>query len=44
MYHYKIKHLDQFRGVELIRSSVEKKHDLVEQTQFIFEENFTKVI
>ena len=42
MYHYKIKHIDQFRGVELIRSSVEIKHDLVDQTQFIFKENFTK--
>jgi len=42
MYQSKIKYLEQFRGVELIRSSVEKKYNLVEQTQFIFKENFTK--
>ena len=42
MYQSKIKYLNQFSGVKLIRSSVEKKYDLVEQTQFIFKENFTK--
>ncbi len=42
MYQSKIKYLNQFSGVELIRSSVEKKYDLVEQTQFIFKENFGK--
>lgn len=42
MYQSKIKYLNQFSGVDLIRSSVEKKYDLVEQTQFIFKENFAK--
>ena len=42
MYQSKIKYIEKFRGVELIRSSIEKKYDLVEQTQFIFKENFTK--
>lgn len=42
MYESKIKYLNYFSGVKLIRSSVEKKYDLVEQTQFIFKENFTK--
>ena len=42
MYESKIKYLNQFSGVKLVRSSVEKKYDLVEQTQFIFKENFTK--
>ena len=42
MYQSKIKYIEKFRGIELIRSSVEKKYNLVEQTQFIFKENFTK--
>ena len=42
MYQSKIKYIEKFRGVELIRSSVEKKYNLVEQTQFIFKENFIK--
>ena len=42
MYESKIKYLNHFSGVKLICSSVEKKYDLVEQTQFIFKENFTK--
>ena len=42
MYQSKIKYIEQFRGIELIRSSVEKKYNLVEQTQFIFKENLTK--
>ena len=42
MYQSKIKYLNQFSGVKLIRSSVEKKYDLVDHTQFIFKENFAK--
>ena len=38
----KIKHIDQFEGVDLIRSSIEKKYNLVDQTQSIFKENFTE--
>ena len=42
MHQSKIKHIDQFEGVDLIRSSIEKKYNLVDQTQSIFKENFTE--
>ena len=42
MYQSKIKHIDQFEGVDLIRSSIEKKINLVDQTQSIFKKNFTE--
>ena len=42
MHQSKIKRIDQFEGVDLIRSSIEKKYNIVDQTQSIFKENFTK--
>ena len=41
MHQSKIKRIDQFEGVDLIRSSIEKKYNIVDQTQSIFKENFT---
>ena len=42
MHQSKIKRIDQFEGVDLIRSSIEKKYNIVDQTQSIFKENFAE--
>ena len=42
MHQSKIKRIDQFEGVDLIQSSIEKKYNIVDQTQSIFKENFAE--